>query len=226
MNRPLDWVSGTSITAIGVPIEIYIFCAYCFCSCPVSTQDAESALQLMEFLKNYARGAPGRRVILTIHQPSTFIWQLIDNVILLAKGKLMYEGSRENMERFFENCKHPTPYGWNPADHYVTMVNDEFRNHTKSVDEWAQSYQDWHSSHQLGEPDSSTFFAPPKRSLEDRTNSMVATASMALVETKRSNSYFAVGPLLYRYFLNLWFNPGILGTRIAMYSMLGKSISP
>lgn len=220
----LKGLSGGQKRRLSVALEALTDPMNLFLDEPTSGLDAESALQLMEFLKNYARGAPGRRVILTIHQPSTFIWQLIDNVILLAKGKLMYEGSRENMERFFENCKHPTPYGWNPADHYVTMVNDEFRNHTKSVDEWAQSYQDWHSSHHLGKPDSSTFFAPPKRSLEDRTNSMVATASMALVETKRSNSYFAVGPLLYRYFLNLWFNPGILGTRIAMYSMLALMV--
>jgi hypothetical protein len=35
--------------------------------------DAESALQTMEFLKGYARGGANRRVILTIHQPSTFM---------------------------------------------------------------------------------------------------------------------------------------------------------
>ena len=167
----------------------------------------------MEFLKSYARGAAGRRVILTIHQPSTFIWQLIDNVVLLAKGKLMYEGSRENMEAFFEKNEHPTPHGWNPADHYVTMVNDEFRDHARSVDEWASLYLEWQKNHHLGGPDSRT---------KERTTSMIATSRMDMVDTKRSNSFMAVGPLLYRYFLNLWFNPGILGTRIAMYSMLGK----
>lgn len=177
----------------------------------------------MEFVKGYARGASGRRVILTIHQPSSFIWQLIDNVILLAKGKLMYEGSRENMEAFFAKCEHPTPHGWNPADHYVTMVNDEFRDHARSVEEWAQSYKDWQKNHHLGGPESSAFFSPPTRSGKDRTTSMVAATQKGVVDTKRSNSFAAVGPLLYRYFLNLWFNPGILGTRIAMYSMLGKS---
>jgi ABC-type multidrug transport system ATPase subunit len=166
--------------------------------------DAESALRLVEFVKGYARAGAGRRVILTIHQPSSFIWSLMDNVILLAKGKLMYEGSRENMEKFFESCGHATPMGWNPADHYVTMVNDEFGDHSKSVDEWADSYKKWHPFD------------------KDRSKSMVAAAQKEVVETKRSNSFVAIGPLLYRYFLNLWLNPGILGTRVAMYSMLGK----
>jgi ABC-type multidrug transport system ATPase subunit len=182
--------------------------------------DSESALRLMEFVKGYARAGSGRRVILTIHQPSSFIWQLMDNVILLAKGKLMYQGSRENMEKFFESCGHATPMGWNPADHYVTMVNDEFRDHAKSVDEWADSYKKWQNKNPLGGPNSSAFLAPPQN--KDRSKSMVAAAQKEMVETKRSNSFYAVGPLLYRYLLNLWLNPGILGTRIAMYSMLGK----
>lgn len=86
---------------------------------PTSGLDAESALKMMEFLKSYARAGKGRRVVLTIHQPSSFLWQTIDHVILLSKGKLMYEGSREHMESFFESSGYPTPSGWNPADHYV-----------------------------------------------------------------------------------------------------------
>jgi hypothetical protein len=46
--------------------------------------DSESALGLLKYLHNYARGkdrktGKGRRVILTIHQPSSQIWEHIDN---------------------------------------------------------------------------------------------------------------------------------------------------
>ncbi|CAJ1951950.1 unnamed protein product [Cylindrotheca closterium] len=220
----LKGLSGGQKRRLSVALEALTDPMNLFLDEPTSGLDAESALQLMEFLKSYARAASGRRIILTIHQPSTFIWQLIDNVILLAKGKLMYEGSRKSMEEFFAKYEHPTPHGWNPADHYVTMVNDEFRDHARSVDEWAQSYQDWQKNHHLGGPKSSAFFAPPKRSGKERTTSMNAATNKGTVDTKRSNSFMAVGPLLYRYFLNLWFNPGILGTRIAMYSMLALMV--
>ncbi|KAL3931611.1 MAG: hypothetical protein SGBAC_011229 [Bacillariaceae sp.] len=220
----LKGLSGGQKRRLSVALEALTDPMNLFLDEPTSGLDAESALQIMEFLKGYARAAAGRRVILTIHQPSSFIWQLIDNVILLAKGKLMYEGSRSNMETFFAKCEHPTPHGWNPADHYVTMVNDEFRDHARSVEEWAQSYKDWQKNHHLGGPKSSAFFSPPKRSGKDRTTSMVAATQKGVVDTKRSNSFAAVGPLLYRYFLNLWFNPGILGTRIAMYSMLALMV--
>ena len=39
---------------------------------PTSGLDAASALQVMDFLRTSSREAPGRRVILTIHQPSSF----------------------------------------------------------------------------------------------------------------------------------------------------------
>ena len=46
--------------------------------------DSESALGLLKYLHSYARGkdrktGKGRRVILTIHQPSSQIWENIDN---------------------------------------------------------------------------------------------------------------------------------------------------
>jgi ABC-type multidrug transport system ATPase subunit len=178
----------------------------------------------MEFLKTYVRAAAGRRVILTIHQPSSFIWQLLDNVVLLSKGKVMYGGSRQNIEAFFAANEHPTPVGWNPADHYVIMVNDEFRDHAKSVEEWAKCYTEWELSHHLGEQKSAAFVLSDadKRNQKGRTSSMVAVEYKDGIKTQRSNSFYAVYELTYRYFLNLWFNPGILFTRVAMYTMLGK----
>ena len=109
----LKGLSGGQKRRLSVCLEALTDPNNLFLDEPTSGLDAESALQVMEFLKTYARGAAGRRVILTIHQPSSFIWQLIDNVVLLAKGKVMYQGSREMMEDFFKAYSHPTPAGWN-----------------------------------------------------------------------------------------------------------------
>lgn len=169
-------------------------------------KDAESALQVMEFLKDYVRAAPGRRVILTIHQPSSFVWTLIDHVLLLSKGQLMFQGPRNKIELFFTAAGYPTLSGWNPADHYVTAVNDEFRDHELSVDEWAVKYLDWATTVALDAD-------KDERGLgkKERASSILRLQSMDMVETQRSSSIAVVFELTYRYFLNLWFNPGILG---------------
>lgn len=152
---------------------------------PTSGLDAESALRVMEFLRQYA--SEGRRVILTIHQPSSFIWKTIDNVILLSKGKLMYGGKRESMETFFGHTGYPTPTGWNPADHYVTVVNDEFRDHALSVNEWAAAFANWSGRSTL----------PTFESSKDDSRPV------------RQQTIAVSFELVYRYFLNLFFNPGL-----------------
>ena len=217
----LKGLSGGQKRRLSIALEALSCPSNFFLDEPTSGLDAESALQVMEFLKDYARGAAGRRVVLTIHQPSAFIWNLIDNAVLVSKGKIMYEGSRSRMEEFFAANGHPTPPGWNSADHYVTMVNDEFRDHAKSVLEWSQLYDQWEKKHHLGEEGGASV-AFRLGTKAERTTSMVAVAGKAENKSQRSGNCKSVFELTYRYFLNLWFNPGILFTRIAMYSMLGK----
>lgn len=218
----LKGLSGGQKRRLSIALEALSCPENFFLDEPTSGLDAESALQVMEFLKSYARGAAGRRVILTIHQPSAFIWERIDNVVLLSKGKLVYEGARVNIETFFASHGHPTPVGWNASDHYVTMVNDEFRDHAKSVDEWANLYMQWENQHHLGE-DGSVAFRTHQANQATRSKSMISVAQKDRNMSSRSTNFRAVFELTYRYFLNLWFNPGILLTRVAMYSMLGKS---
>ena len=168
----------------------------------------------MEFMKNYVRAAAGRRVILTIHQPSSFIWTLIDNVVLLSQGRLMFQGPRCEIEEFFAHQGFPTQAGWNPSDHYVTAVNDEFSQHELSVVEWAEKYVEW------TEMPGHTKVCPRKRS----ASRLEANSQQVIGTQRRGSGLGVVAELTYRYFLNLWFNPGILGTRVAMYSLLALMV--
>lgn len=173
----------------------------------------------MEFLRNYAREGKGRRVILTIHQPSSFIWEKIDHAILLSKGKLMYNGSREKMETFFADQGCPTPDGWNRADSYIMNVNDEFHEKTLTVDEWAKRFEAWSLKHDIDDDGN-----PIIHKRAGRRSSSIKGLHANMIHTSRSNSPMVVVELTRRYFINLFFNPGILGTRIAMYSMLALMV--
>lgn len=116
---------------------------------PTSGLDSESALAVLKFLKSYASG-PGRRVILTIHQPSSFIWALIDRVVLLSKGNLVYQGARGKMENFFAYAGSPTPPHYNPSDHYLAVVNTEFSMCAKDPDEWHSFFLEWRQTNDAG----------------------------------------------------------------------------
>jgi len=119
------------------------------------------------------------------------------------------------MEEFFEYAGYPTPPDYNPADHYVTVVNDDFRDHPLSIDEWAERFFAYKADPEV---------AVAKKEQVVRTNSMLTASRKAYTETARTNIFYATVELTRRYFLNLFFNPGILGVRIVMYSMLAMMV--
>lgn len=225
----LKGLSGGQKRRLSIALEALSHPTNFFLDEPTSGLDAESALQVMEFLKDYARGAPGRRVILTIHQPSSFIWETIDHIVLLSKGQLVYNGARAQCENFFAAQGYPTLPGWNSADHYVTAINDEFRNHAMSVPEWATKFKEWKSSESAKDDGVNDSAAAPGKSKLTRTHShsgsiLEAADKDEIVTNRNRSSLQIVIELTRRYFLNLALNPGILGTRVAMYSMLALMV--
>ncbi len=179
------------------------------CICFPSGLDAESAIQVIRFLRRYVMAAPGRRVIITIHQPSSFIWEMLDNIVLLSKGHLVYQGPRSYAKSFFDSCDCHTPEDYNPADYFLTVTNDDFEENTRAPDWWAQSFLEWNENEGL-----------------DSDNRVVDLHSIKddLVETQRGSFFHQVAELVRRYFTNLMLNPGILIVRIVMYVMLALII--
>lgn len=90
-----------------------------YCENPVQGLDSETSLHVMEFLRGYSSNS-SRRVIVTLNRPSNFIWNLIDNVILLSRGRVVFQGARFDMESFFAANNAPTPKRFSPIEHYLS----------------------------------------------------------------------------------------------------------
>lgn len=63
---------------------------------------------------------------------------------------LQYTGPREEMEDFFEYASAPTPTHYNPADHYISVVNTEFSLCLKSPDEWHTTFTEYRKKNDSG----------------------------------------------------------------------------
>jgi ABC-type multidrug transport system permease subunit len=74
----------------------------------------------MELLHKVANA--GTSVLFTIHQPSSEVFAAFDRLILLNRGKVMYQGSVENVPTYFESCSQPVPPNFNPADWIMTVA--------------------------------------------------------------------------------------------------------
>lgn len=67
--------------------------------------DSFSAVQLCEVLKKVSNA--GASVLFTIHQPSSEIFSSFDHLILLNKGRIMYEGNVSNVPAYFAMHDYP-----------------------------------------------------------------------------------------------------------------------
>jgi ATP-binding cassette subfamily G (WHITE) protein 2 len=62
-------------------------------------------------------------VVCTIHQPQPKIFNLFDNLILMKRGKIVYQGSAKKTEVFLEQVGFPCPPDVNIADHLLDVIS-------------------------------------------------------------------------------------------------------
>lgn len=94
---------------------------------PTSGLDSYSAYIVVNTLRNLCMS--GKMVISTIHQPSSEVFSLFDDVILLAKGQMIYNGARIDMLNYFDFYGYKCGPNTNPADYFMFQVqNDDVTN--------------------------------------------------------------------------------------------------
>jgi ABC-type multidrug transport system ATPase subunit/ABC-type multidrug transport system permease subunit len=107
-------ISGGERKRTSVGVELVTRPALVFLDEPTSGLDSFNAVHLCRLLKKVA--STGSSVLFTIHQPSSDIFSSFDRLILLNKGRVMYQGSVQNVPTYFGDRGHPCPPNYNPAD--------------------------------------------------------------------------------------------------------------
>ena len=91
------------------------------------------AQNLVSIIRRMA--SKGRTIICTIHQPSTDVFNLFDDLLLLADGRVAYMGKLPNAIDYFNNLGYRCPPNFNPADFFVKELaiipGNEFQSRTK-----------------------------------------------------------------------------------------------
>ncbi|KAJ5907788.1 P-loop containing nucleoside triphosphate hydrolase protein [Penicillium taxi] len=90
---------------------------------PTSGLDAANALTVMTMLKNLS--TLGVTVICSIHQPRADIFQLLDNVLILASGEIVYLDAASKMKEYFTSIGVFFSAEKNPADIVMDTITHE-----------------------------------------------------------------------------------------------------
>ncbi|XP_064623528.1 ATP-binding cassette sub-family G member 5-like [Lineus longissimus] len=92
---------------------------------PTSGLDSFTAHHLVHRLSSLAK--KNKIVLMTIHQPRSDIFKLIDQVVILSMGKVVYCGAASEMVGYFKSFGYPCPRRANPLDHYVDLASIDRR---------------------------------------------------------------------------------------------------
>ena len=105
---------------------------------PTSGLDSSTSSVLINILKNLAKRR-GINIILTIHQPSSNIFNLFDKLIFLNSGNTIYQGPVHDCVKYFnDNIEHVNEKS-NPADAIMHLV--ETKNSIQQGDIFYKTYE-------------------------------------------------------------------------------------
>ena len=121
-DSTLKGISGGERKRLSVGMEMIMNPSIIFLDEPTSGLDTYTAYSLIKSLKNLTE--EGRTVVATIHQPSSDILRLFDDIILLNHGKIVYQGEVKNLVPYFDNIGYKCPEYTNPSDFiFMNILN-------------------------------------------------------------------------------------------------------
>eukprot|EP00898_Chlorokybus_atmophyticus_P002073 jgi/Chlat1/2867/Chrsp195S03022 len=114
-------VSGGERKRLSVGVELIDKPGIIVADEPTTGLDSFQAEKVMTTLHELAQ--EGRTVICSIHQPRGSIWELFDDVLLLAEGEIAYFGPVKECLSFFASQGLECPTHSNPADFCIDAIS-------------------------------------------------------------------------------------------------------
>lgn len=115
-------VSGGERRRVSIGIDIIHDPILLFLDEPTSGLDSSSAFMVVKVLQRIAQ--TGSIVITSIHQPSYRILCLINRLIFLSCGEIVYNGNPSNLAMYLADLGHPIPQDENPSEAALDLIRD------------------------------------------------------------------------------------------------------
>ncbi|KAF4683750.1 hypothetical protein FOZ63_008265, partial [Perkinsus olseni] len=120
-NGVIKGISGGERKRTSVGMELISKPQMIFLDEPLSGLDSYAAVTTMKVLKELARS--GVAVMVTVHQPSSEIFSMFDNTLVICSGMMVYQGPTTDLKDFFQdNASIKCPPDYNPADFVLSEL--------------------------------------------------------------------------------------------------------
>ncbi|XP_067009790.2 ATP-binding cassette sub-family G member 4 isoform X2 [Anabrus simplex] len=116
-------MSGGERKRLSIGLELLTNPPFMFFDEPTSGLDSASSVLMVTHLKSLA--VSGRAVVCTLHQPSSRIFAMLDDVLVLAQGQVLYCGPTDQLVPAFERAGFACPQYYNRADFVLEVASYE-----------------------------------------------------------------------------------------------------
>ncbi|KAL4155440.1 hypothetical protein PRNP1_007550 [Phytophthora ramorum] len=195
-------ISGGQKRRLSIAIELLSDPSILLLDEPTSGLDSASTHNVMQFVSRLCR--ENKTVICTIHQPSSLVYNMFTNVVILTAGETVYFGPREPTIDHFSAAGYSCPMYMNPAEYFISLVNSDFEGHA-DIKRLVASYA------------SSAMALKVVDNIEADAAGVHNATPVVPVKPSALRQFWV---LMQRNSLNNVRNPGIYWVRLAMYTML------
>uniref|UniRef100_A0A1A9WKJ0 ABC transporter domain-containing protein n=1 Tax=Glossina brevipalpis TaxID=37001 RepID=A0A1A9WKJ0_9MUSC len=117
-------LSGGQKKRLSIALELIHNPAVLLLDEPTTGLDSSTTSDTMQLLQGLAN--EGRSIICTIHQPSTHVYEMFNQVYVLSQGYCVYQGSPHKTVDFLATVGLHCPPYHNPADFLLECVNGDY----------------------------------------------------------------------------------------------------
>lgn len=116
-------VSGGERRRVSIGIEIITDPVLLFLDEPNTGLDSTSSFAVIKVLQRYAK-TTGSIVVMSVHQPSYRVLGLINRLIFLTHGQVVYSGSPSTLPFYLSRFGYPIPEDQNPSEAALDLISD------------------------------------------------------------------------------------------------------
>ncbi|KAK6460604.1 P-loop containing nucleoside triphosphate hydrolase protein [Scheffersomyces coipomensis] len=140
-NPFLKGISGGQKRRVSIASQLVTTPSILFLDEPTSGLDSVASREVISMIKQLAK-QENMIVICSIHQPSTYTFELFDKVIFLSKGQTIYNDRVDKLVKYFESIGHAVPSYINPSEYVLDLINTDFNNSVDPMESDSVSEKD------------------------------------------------------------------------------------